>query len=124
MATCGLLGLTGRLMNGLAIEWELTLYPALAAVTGLIFFIMGSNYWGRCYAFGIAFFALAPLITWRLYLAPLAFGALWAGSLVAIGRHLQRLGARAAEQNLATWTPPSHSRPEPDSAQPCAVTPP
>jgi hypothetical protein len=66
-------------------------------VTGLIFFIMGSNYWGRCYAFGVAFFCLALLMAWRLPLAPLAFGALWAGSLVTIGRHLQRLGAQTAE---------------------------
>jgi serine/threonine-protein kinase len=98
VSTCTLIGLTGRLMNGLAVEWELSLYPTLAAVTGLIFFIMGSSYWGRCYAFGVAFFALALLMAVRLDLAPLAFGALWAGSLVAIGWHLQRLGARAAQK--------------------------
>jgi serine/threonine-protein kinase len=97
VATCTLINLTGRLMNGLAVEWELTMYPSMAAVTGLIFFIMGSNYWGRCYAFGVAFFALALLMAWRLDLAPLAFGSLWAAALVAIGRHLQRLGIRAAQ---------------------------
>jgi serine/threonine-protein kinase len=95
VATCTLLGLLGRMVNGPSLEWELTLYPSFAAVTGLIFFIMGSSYWGRCYAFSVAFFLLALLMTCRLALAPLAFGALWSGSLVAIGWHLQRLGARA-----------------------------
>ena len=90
---------TTTFFNGLAVEWELTLYPSLAAVTGLIFFIMGSHYWGRCYAIGDAFFPLAPLMAWRLELAPLEFGGLWAGSLVTISRHLQRLGARAAHKN-------------------------
>jgi len=99
VATCTLLGLTGRIINGLAIEWELSLYPSLAAVTGLIFFIMGSNYWGRCYAFGVAFFAVAVLMSWRLAVGPLAFGALWAGSLVAISRHLRQMGVRAAHKN-------------------------
>jgi len=97
VATCTLISLTGRMMNGLAVAWELTMYPSMAAVTGLIFFIMGSNYWGRCYAFGVAFFALALLMAWRLDLAPLAFGSLWAAALVTIGRHLQRLGIRAAQ---------------------------
>jgi serine/threonine protein kinase len=117
-STCMLLGLTGRLMNGLAIEWELTLYPSLAAVTGLIFFIMGSNYWGRCYAFGVAFFGLALLMSWRTDLAPLAFGALWAGSLVAIGRHLQRLGARAAHKSQAKRGLLPNSKAKPASARP------
>lgn len=101
VATCTLISLTGRLRNGLAIEWELTLYPSFAAVTGLIFFIMGSNYWGRCYAFGVAFFGLALLAAWRLELGPLAFGGLWAGALVTIGRHLQRLGSRASHRTQA-----------------------
>jgi serine/threonine-protein kinase len=121
-ATCTLLGLTGRVINGLAIEWELTLYPSLAAVTGLIFFIMGSNYWGRCYAFGVAFFALALLMAWRIQLAPLAFGALWAGSLVTIGRHLQRLGARAAHKTQAKRALLPNSRAEPVPARPCAAS--
>ena len=106
----------------MAIEWELTLYPSLAAVTGLIFFVMGSNYWGRCYAFGVAFFALALLMAWRIELAPLAFGALWAGSLVAIGRHLQRLGARAAHKTQANCSPLPNSRAEPVPARPSAAS--
>jgi serine/threonine protein kinase len=101
VATCALIGLTGRLRNGLAIELELTLYPSMAAVTGLIFFIMGSICWGRCYAFGVAFFVLALVMAWRLDLAPLAFGGLWAAALVTIGRHLKRLGARASHRMQA-----------------------
>jgi hypothetical protein len=53
---------------------------------------MGSSYWGRCYAFGLAFFALAVLMPLKLELAPLAFGLTWSACLTAIGLHLRRLG--------------------------------
>ena len=35
---------------------ELLPYPFISMVSGLAFFIMGANYWGRCYAIGAAFF--------------------------------------------------------------------
>ena len=38
---------------------------------------MGSNYWGRCYAVGAAFFALAAVMPFCLEYAPLTFGLLW-----------------------------------------------
>ena len=38
---------------------ELLPYPFISVVSGLAFFIMGSNYWGRCYAIGVAFFLIA-----------------------------------------------------------------
>ena len=98
VATCAFLGLLNRMINGPSLERELTLYPSFAAVTGLVFFILGSSYWGSCYAFSVAFIALSLLMTWRLEFAPLAFGALWSASLVVIGRHLQRLGDQAAER--------------------------
>ena len=51
--------LSGRLPRYLK---ELLPYPFIAMVSGLAFFIMGANYWGRCYAFGVAFFVAAPLM--------------------------------------------------------------
>jgi hypothetical protein len=71
---------------------ELTLYPFSSLLTGLAFFAMGSNYWGKCYAFGLAFMGLAVLMLLKLDLAPLLFGLLWSITFVTLGLHLRRLG--------------------------------
>jgi serine/threonine protein kinase len=72
---------------------EVVSYPFAAILTGLAFFVMGGLYWGRYYAIGLAFFVLALLMPLRLEWSPLAYGVLWALCLVAIARHLRRLGA-------------------------------
>jgi hypothetical protein len=77
---------------------EACVYPFLALLTGLAFFVLGSSYWGRCYAFGLAFFALAVVMAFNLTLAPLEFGLLWGVALVIIGLRLRRLGADAARE--------------------------
>jgi len=78
-------------------RWDdLTLYPYSAVVSGLAFFVMGSNYWGRCYAFGLAFWALAALMPLHLEWAPLEFGLLWSATLTMLGLHLRRLANEAA----------------------------
>jgi serine/threonine-protein kinase len=92
VATCCLLGMTYRLRVGTAAELELNLYPSLAAITGLVFCVMGSSYWGWCYAFGLAFYGLAFLMTADLRWGPLEFGVLWAVVLTVIGLRLHRLG--------------------------------
>jgi serine/threonine protein kinase len=74
---------------------DMIFYPGSALLSGLAFFVMGSNYWGWSYAFGLSFFALAGLMTLRLEWAPLEFGVLWTIFLVMIGLHLRRLGAEA-----------------------------
>ncbi|MBM4069447.1 MAG: serine/threonine protein kinase [Planctomycetes bacterium] len=77
-------------------HWEeLVLYPFSSVASGLAFFIMGCNYWGRLYAVGIAFFVLAILIPYHLEWAPLAFGTLWSGALVALGFRLEKLSREA-----------------------------
>ena len=77
-------------------RWDdLLLYPYSALVSGLAFFVMGSNYWGRCYAFGVAFWVTALLMPLHLEWAPLEFGLLWSGTLTALGLHLRRLGLKA-----------------------------
>ena len=64
-------------------------YPFLAILAGLAFFIMGSNYWGRCYAIGAAFFALACAMPFVLEWAPLLFGLFWSAALTMVGIHLR-----------------------------------
>jgi eukaryotic-like serine/threonine-protein kinase len=74
-------------------HWEdLVFYPTSSILSGLAFFVMGSNYWGRCYALGLAFFGLALLMPLWLAWAPLLFGAAWGVVLGALGLHLRRLG--------------------------------
>jgi serine/threonine protein kinase len=76
--------------------WEdLIMYPLSGILSGMAFFVMGSNYWGRCYAVGLAFFGVAALMPLFLSWAPLAFGVLWGSALAALGLHLRRLGGRA-----------------------------
>jgi tRNA A-37 threonylcarbamoyl transferase component Bud32 len=70
---------------------ELTLYPFSSLLTGLAFFAMGSNYWGKCYAFGLAFFGLAALMPLKLDLAPLLFGMLWSLTFISLGLHVRRI---------------------------------
>ena len=77
---------------------ELALYPFSAILTGLAFFVMGSNYWGQCYTLGLAFFALAAVMPLRMGLAPLEFGTLWSISLTVIGLHVRRRGAERGEE--------------------------
>ena len=77
-------------------RWDdLILYPYSAMVSGLAFFVMGSNYWGRCYAFGLAFWLLAAVMPLHIEWAPLEFGLLWSVTLTLVGLHLRRLGREA-----------------------------
>jgi serine/threonine-protein kinase len=78
-------------------RWEeYFLYPIITMLSGLAFFTMGSNYWGRCYAVGAAFFVLAVLMPLRLEFAPLAFGLLWSATLIALGLHLRKFDNKQA----------------------------
>jgi serine/threonine protein kinase len=67
-------------------------YPYFAVVAGLAFFALGGSYWGWCYAFSLAFFAVAWVMVIDLRWAVLEFGALWTVVLLSIGQHLRRLG--------------------------------
>lgn len=77
---------------------EILPYPFLSLATGLAFFAMGANYWGRCYLIGVSFFTLGALMPLMLELAPLLFGLAWAAGLSAIARHLQVLGVKARRE--------------------------
>jgi tRNA A-37 threonylcarbamoyl transferase component Bud32 len=92
---------------------EYRIYPFNCVLCGLAFFVMGSNYWGRCYAIGLVFFALAALMPVRLDLGPLAFGALWGLSLVFLGVHLRRIGREGPAEPEADFTLPLANPPPP-----------
>jgi predicted Ser/Thr protein kinase len=83
--------------GGWSVTQEVYLYPPIAAVTGMAFFTLGATYWGRCYAIGVAFHALALLMTLKIGWAPLEFGALWALALILIGDRMRRLAASAIQ---------------------------
>jgi hypothetical protein len=88
--------------------WQsLLIYPVSSVVSGLAFFVMGCNYWGRFYAVGAAFWVLALLMPLHLSWAPLEFGLLWSGVLVVLGLHLRRLGRQAQADRQAAGLPPS-----------------
>lgn len=80
---------------------ELLPYPFLSIISGLAFFIMGSNYWGRCYAMGAIFFAMAPLLTLELSVGPLIFGSLWFIALATLGLHLRKQGHKTEQEQAA-----------------------
>jgi len=110
IVACMLIGITTRLRGGTGVGLEPTLYPSVAAVTGLAFFALGSSYWGMCYAIGVAFFALSLLMVIDLRFAALEYGGLWAAVFVAIGLRLRRmhraaLAARHAEAQALAQPP-------------------
>jgi serine/threonine protein kinase len=84
----------GLTIPGSAHAGELLRYPFSAVLSGLVFFIMGSNYWGWCYTFGAAFFGLAALMPLHMEWSPITFGLLWSATLTLIGLHLRRVGRR------------------------------
>jgi serine/threonine-protein kinase len=71
---------------------ELTFFPVWSILAGVAFYVLGSIYWGRCYAFSALFFAAAVVMPFVLHAAPLIFGLAWAGALTSIGLHLRHLG--------------------------------
>jgi eukaryotic-like serine/threonine-protein kinase len=68
------------------------LYPQYAVLASIGFFMMGSSYWGYCNLIGVTFLVLAVVMTWiPSFVAPLAFGIVWAASLLALARRLRQL---------------------------------
>jgi serine/threonine protein kinase len=84
-----------EMQSGDASLSEVALYPSKAVLAGLAFFAMGGSYWGRCYAFGIAFFLLAVTMPLNLEWAPLLFGMTWFVILLRLARRLRWLNKRA-----------------------------
>jgi serine/threonine-protein kinase len=89
LIACVLVSLVSRVLVGVEPFYDYFLYPYWAILSGLAFFAMGSSYWGWFYALGFAFFLLAALLPFFPPAGPLAFGVLWASSLVIIGLRLR-----------------------------------
>jgi serine/threonine-protein kinase len=68
----------------------LSMYPALALLTGLVVFVHGSLFWGRQYLVGLAYFALALLMRLWPAWAPLEFAVFHSGYLIFMSRHMRR----------------------------------
>jgi serine/threonine-protein kinase len=96
----GLVVAVGRLLSrpGAPVD-ELTFFPFWSILAGMALWVLGSSYWGRCYAFGVLFFVAALLMPLYLHAAPLVFGLLWAVALTLIGLHLRRLGTAPGGEN-------------------------
>lgn len=84
---------------------NLMVYPVSSVLSGLAFFVMGANYWGRCYAIGLSFMAATPLVAMiGLQAAPLVFGVLWGVALCVLARRLEYLGRT---ERVATTAAPT-----------------
>jgi serine/threonine protein kinase len=92
LVSCTLTSMVCIRMFGSDKMYDNVLYPIFALITGMAFCVLGSSYWGRCYAFAVAFWALAFVMTFDLRWATLEFGGLWTVTLLLIGRRLQVLG--------------------------------
>jgi serine/threonine protein kinase len=93
------LGIPGMRHGG-----DLLRYPSSAVLSGVVFFAMGSSYWGQCFLVGVAFFVLAPLMTLRLEWSPVVFGLAWGLILAVIGLRLRRLGLRLQAESAKAET--------------------
>ena len=78
-------------------------YASFAVLAGFGFLIMGGHVWGGGYVVGLVFMIAAPILAIYTGVAPLAFGALWAGALLTFGLHYWRRG-RAAQANNSVAT--------------------
>jgi hypothetical protein len=86
-----LVPLLGWQLSGPGRPWDpLTAFPWWALVTGICFFPMGGQFWGRLYLVGLAFLALAVVMPLRLEWAPLEFGLTASVMLLTVGTHLRR----------------------------------
>ena len=105
LAACAVTAFDSRYLTNLDDPFKLNLYPTWAVLSGLAFFVMGSNYWGQCYVVGCLFFLLAVLMPLHREWAPVEFGIVWTASLVWIGLRLRWLGREAVAEPNTDVTP-------------------
>jgi serine/threonine-protein kinase len=70
------------------------IYSVYCCLTGLSFFVLGSSYWGGCYALAGGFFALGYVLAYFPTWGALIFGVGWAVVLVLIAVRLRSLDAQ------------------------------
>jgi hypothetical protein len=69
----------------------LVLYPQLAVLASIGFFVLGSSYWGYCYVFGFAFLVLSVVMSLTLWWSPLLYGICLGSCFALLGRRLRGL---------------------------------
>ena len=84
-----LIGLRSHPMSQIMLEC----YPGFSILSGILWFSLGSNFWGYCYLFGFVFFATAIVVAFFPEFGPLCFGLLWSIFLFQTGRRLRRISA-------------------------------
>jgi serine/threonine protein kinase len=88
------------LLIGFILKWQfgydqvrkMIEYPLLTVIAGMAFFVLGSSYWGGCYAIAVVYFVAGCLMLLTPGWAALEYGALWGVVLALIGWRLRRLG--------------------------------
>ena len=73
-------------------------YPNFALLSGVLWFTLGSNFWGGCYAFGALHFLSALVMAWFPEIGPTLFGVLWFFSLAITGWRLKRMHRTLVDQ--------------------------
>lgn len=66
------------------------LFPLASALSGFAFVAMAGHIWGGSAIAGVAFFLVSPLMAWWPSIAPLLFGTMYLGSILAISQHYRR----------------------------------
>ena len=89
---CAITGEIVLRLFGPEAAYEGKLYPFFCVMTGFAFFVLGSSYWGMCYAVAFAFWAATGLLLLDPSWGALVYGGLWTLSLLFIGLRLRRLG--------------------------------
>lgn len=69
----------------------LSCYPLFAILSGVLWFTLGSNFWGACYLFGVFFFVSALLMAIAPPIGPFLFGAIWGVLLLVTGFRLRSI---------------------------------
>lgn len=67
-------------------------YPGFAILSGVLWFALGSNFWGGCYVVGAMHFTSSLAMAHSPEYGPILFGLLWFLSLVMTGLRLKRIG--------------------------------
>lgn len=107
---CLLMGMILKQQFGIERLRKLVEYPHFSIMAGMAFFILGSSYWGGCYAIGVVYFLMAGLMLLEPRWSVLEYGSLWGIVLALLGWHLRRLG-REREQTAEAGQTSSAEKP-------------
>ncbi|MCA9236898.1 MAG: serine/threonine protein kinase, partial [Planctomycetales bacterium] len=86
--------------------YSLHAYPAMAVLSSLAFWVLGSTYWGYCYVMGGFFLAAAVAMPLWLPGGPLVFGIAWGACLWLLGQRLRRVTIAVDESMIGVPAEP------------------